>query len=84
MPDDAVLALLAEMEREAKLAVWWRAACKGFGLYYLTKTAEERAQVIKRGCPDMPLVAADKRKDTGKTVRYDTQTPIINSPLFAR
>jgi len=71
--------LLPEMEREAELAVWWRAACKGFGLYYLTKTAEERAEVIKRCCQDMPLLPADTRKAKGETMNLtDILVPELN------
>jgi hypothetical protein len=53
------------MEREAKLAVWWRAACRGFGLYFLTKSAEDRAAVLQRCCPDMPVHAAGGSGEAG-------------------
>lgn len=59
---------LTDFDKHNILVPWWRESCKEFSLFYLTKTEDERRQMLLSCSPDMPEEPAGTRESRGEAV----------------
>jgi hypothetical protein len=47
---------------------WWKRNCKPFSEWFLAQTVDDRVNLLKKGCPDLPKITAKTRESNGETL----------------